>query len=250
MIKKIGQVLVGATAALTFTAGITTQMPPANAQSTVYAKVIPPIGVLLRDTIGGPTRPGPRGGEVVNLICESTGPSINGNIVWDKINSSKGVGFAPNAYLLTGYDGFTPGVPRCDAAPTGVSASADAAARWAEARVGAVNGPENYNCPNCPWSGWCETFVELAYRSGAGYSTARMPLYANADAHLAAARPRLQGGVPPRGAVVLYSPNHVAISVGGGRVVSTIGYSGQAYANQNVAYNGVQGVTYQGWYLP
>jgi hypothetical protein len=72
--------------------------------------------------------------------------------------------------------------------------------------------------PGEPVSNRCERYMNLAYGLGAGYPTAR--------SHWEASGERAVGSsVPPRGALVFWdtsnSAGHVALSLGGGRVVST-----------------------------
>jgi hypothetical protein len=70
--------------------------------------------------------------------------------------------------------------------------------------------------PGEPVSNRCERYMNLAYGLGAGYGTAR--------SHWEASGPKSQGD-PPRGALVFWntsnSAGHVALSLGGGKVVST-----------------------------
>ena len=53
-------------------------------------------------------------GATVTIECQTTGTTVTGTYgtsnIWDRIGSG---GFVADAYVLTGYDGFIPGVPRC-----------------------------------------------------------------------------------------------------------------------------------------
>src|SRR5664280_1025739 len=104
--------------------------------------------------------------------------------------------------------------------PAVVTPYADAAANWAWARRKATTTTENPNPGATSWSGWCEAFVEAAYRA-AGHS---IPVYGSANAHKDAKNSILQTGLPPRGAIVFYVHDHVVISMGDGTVVGTWNY--------------------------
>ncbi|MEV4538655.1 peptidoglycan DD-metalloendopeptidase family protein [Asanoa sp. NPDC049518] len=53
-------------------------------------------------------------GTRVTIQCQTNGSSVTGtygtSTIWDRIGSGR---FIADAYVLTGYDGFIPGVPRC-----------------------------------------------------------------------------------------------------------------------------------------
>jgi uncharacterized protein YraI len=235
----------------------------------------------------GPGNPSPVLGTIpvnttLTINCVVTnyfvaGPFGSSNL-WDNVTWRGQAVFVADSWMFTGSAGAvappcgsTPAAPpvlqpTCNpqqvgspcgpaAPPPAQVSNAEKAARWAEAHVGArqpaaaeLNGNSfRY------WSGWCEVFSEDAYRIGAGVP---MPSYPTAAAHRAAVAGRLQGGVPPRGAIVLYrsttASGHVAISVGGGNVVGTIGYMGQTNAIGVQPYTGNNGAApgYAGWYMP
>jgi hypothetical protein len=54
-------------------------------------------------------------GTAVGIECQTTGTTINGTNIWDYVPGHGG--YVTDAYVLTGYDGFIPGVPTCGAAP-------------------------------------------------------------------------------------------------------------------------------------
>lgn len=68
-------------------------------------------------------------GAPVSVACEAEGTAVsNGyqtSIVWDQLTDGTWI---PNAFLATGYDGWTPGVPRCEQPPTASSSSLPATA--------------------------------------------------------------------------------------------------------------------------
>ncbi|HXA54152.1 MAG TPA: hypothetical protein VNV37_04680 [Solirubrobacteraceae bacterium] len=77
------------------------------------------------------------------------------------------------------------------------------------------------------WSGYCESFVALVAYGGRG-------LFRSAYADYLSRRRAglIHQGVPPRGAIVYWNPEHnslghVGISLGGGREISTYGFTGQ-----------------------
>ena len=53
-------------------------------------------------------------GTVVAIYCQTTGTTVTGTYgtsnIWDRIGTNR---FVADAYVLTGYSGFIPGVPRC-----------------------------------------------------------------------------------------------------------------------------------------
>lgn len=55
-------------------------------------------------------------GASVSITCETTGDSVTSDIttsdIWEKLDDGT---YVPNAFVDTGVDGFTPGVPSCDA---------------------------------------------------------------------------------------------------------------------------------------
>jgi hypothetical protein len=172
--------------------------------------------------------------------------------VWDYI---EGRGWVSDLFVDgTPYQTLDSRLPRCTSAtnPTPVVTNAENAARWAEAHLGqtrAATGETNGN-NFVYWSGWCEVFSGNAYRLGAALS---ITTYASAAAHAQAVQGHLQTGTPPRGALVFYTSTsangHVAISVGNGYVIGTVGNYGQQFATAKTPLaSAAQG--YIGWYLP
>ena len=53
-------------------------------------------------------------GTHVSIACQTTGQTVTGTYgtsnIWDRIGTGR---YIADAYVLTGYDGFIPGVPRC-----------------------------------------------------------------------------------------------------------------------------------------
>ena len=135
--------------------------------------------------------------------------------------------------------------------PSSPTATADRAARWAEARIGNSNpGAENPNDAT-RWSGWCLGFASQSWRLGAGVS---VPGYYRAQVAFStlSGQGRIAQGVPPRGAIVFYSygsDGHAEVSIGNGQVVSTQGRSTQDLPVRQHGYNSI-GLAYLGYWLP
>jgi len=61
-------------------------------------------------------------GESVRVVCQTTGGTAYGSKVWDLVAAPAddptvtGHKFVPDAFVRTGTDGFSSGIPRCDAA--------------------------------------------------------------------------------------------------------------------------------------
>ena len=52
-------------------------------------------------------------GTTVRIQCQTEGTPVSGTSVWNRI---AGGGYVSDAFLYTGYDGFAPGIARCDGA--------------------------------------------------------------------------------------------------------------------------------------
>jgi hypothetical protein len=100
------------------------------------------------------------------------------------------------------------------------------------------------------WSGYCESFVALVAYGGHGlFRTAYADYLSRRRAGL------IHQGVPPRGAIVYWNPDHdslghVGISLGGGREISTYGYSGQDEPIQVHVMSKYYFRNYLGWAMP
>jgi hypothetical protein len=181
-------------------------------------------------------------GTPLDAACASLGTNIYGNAVWLKLTGGQWV----SDYYTTS-DGwgtrYPTGIPGCTSS-TSTSSVGEQAARAAEARLGQVYTSEN---PNASWwSGWCETFVEVTYGRRFRYTSAIAHYYARRNAG------QIRSGTPPRGAIVFYGGGggygHVATSVGGGYVISTMGYSSNRLPIRRNPYTYFG--SYLGWALP
>lgn len=124
------------------------------------------------------------------------------------------------------------------------SALVDAAVAWADQQLGAVYTRENAYARW--WSGYCEAFVERAYRGRFRYWSAASDYRAEQGLR------RVREGVPPRGALVFYQDGrygHVALSVGGGWVISTVGTDADRLPVLRVSYEWFN-ARYLGWAMP
>jgi hypothetical protein len=128
---------------------------------------------------------------------------------------------------------------------TGTTSAGEQAAATAESMLG-QRTTSNGNTDGY-WSGYCEVFVEVAYGGRFRYGSAI------ADYQGRLAQGLIHSGVPPRGALVFYGggggDGHVAISIGGGKVVSTYGYVGDTFPIAEYAYSYFTN-PYYGWALP
>lgn len=102
------------------------------------------------------------------------------------------------------------------------------------------------------WSGWCEQFAEQAEGFQFRFSSA----LADYQAALNAGRIHTDTS-PPVGALVFYSggggAGHVAVSIGNGQEIGTLGYVGDHYPVSQYAVVGspqLSGNPYLGWALP
>ena len=95
----------------------------------------------------------------VTVDCQTTGPTINGTSIWDHLPAYGG--YATDAYLYTGYDGWDPDLPRCGGSSGGVGAAVVATA---QAQIG--NGPTTYTDAGGVSSDtpWCSLFVSWVWR--------------------------------------------------------------------------------------
>jgi CHAP domain len=93
----------------------------------------------------------------VTIDCQTTGPTVNGTSVWDHLPAYGG--YATDAYLYTGYDGWDPNLPRCGSGSVGAAVVATA-----QSQIG--NGPTKYTDAGGVSSDtpWCSLFVSWVWR--------------------------------------------------------------------------------------
>jgi len=143
----------------------------------------------------------------------------------------------------SGYFLGTTGLPRCTATTLGRS-QADAAAWWAETHLGVDM-----------YKGWCLAFCMNAWRWGAGRSTVLSAASASANWRRIPQSRKSTSKTPPRGALVYWSTNgadgHVAISAGGGKVVTSwVGGSSKIAWRSISSLSATSGWRYLGWAWP
>jgi uncharacterized protein YraI len=181
--------------------------------------------------------------------CWAQGQNIGGVDVWFNVNYHGVTGYYASYYDNSSYSTDSQitskyGIPPC------ISSPAQKAANWAAAQVG-----KDYD------SGLCLTFVFQAW-SAAGVNLrdyVTVPINSNTypvDIWNHFSKGTTGGGSqPPAGALVFYANkqgdptlSHVAISVGGGRTVST-----SDAVTSNVHYETIAQhsyANYLGWWLP
>ncbi len=167
-------------------------------------------------------------------------PLTNGRYIHDAVTTTpadQGRIYLPDG----GYVRYSSNIPRCGGT---VSSRESRAVAWVQSQLGVRY---TSSTPDGMWSGWCEAFVEIAFGTRYRYGSA----IANYNAQRAAGRVRTDTN-PPRGVLVFYSwgtYGHVGISLGGGQVISTQGYSTPLPVRQH-SVTGV-GLPYLGWaYAP
>ena len=98
-------------------------------------------------------------GTVVTVECEADGDPVTSDVaVDDTIWASTNIGWLPNAFLESGYDGRTPGVPDCNATAAPVAGSLDPQAVAPSAPTGSNDtannptpgGPADSPAPSAP----------------------------------------------------------------------------------------------------
>lgn len=183
-----------------------------------------------------------------DFLCWTQGQNVGGVDVWFKVNYNGATGFYASYYDNSTYSSDAQITTKYRIPPC--IPSAQQAANWAAARVG-----QNLD------SGLCLTFVFQAW-AAAGVnlrSYVTVPIGANTYPvdiwkHFNAGTTGT-GSQPPVGALVFYANkqgnrtlSHVAISVGGGRTVSTSDAVAANVHYETIAQHNY--ANYLGWWLP
>jgi uncharacterized protein YraI len=172
-------------------------------------------------------------GFTLTVVCQHVGSSVSGTLgtssLWDQ--SSLG-GWLSDAYVYTGSGNQV--VPTCEYVadpPRANPRSVDDAISWEYQRLGSAAD-----------EGYCLRFQAQAFGwSYAGFATAHDQYQWLSD------NGRINGGSPPRGALVWYSTRdglgHVTVSVGAGRVIGTsvggkVGVAGYNYLGSFQGWSG------------
>jgi hypothetical protein len=186
-------------------------------------------------------------GATFTLICQwQGGTNINGNATWDEVRFSNGVVGAITDYWTTtpSWNSFAPGTGPCPR----ITPQMQDAANWA---IAEKNSPDPTWSDHFghPWSGYCEQFAEQAE----GFAF-RFPSAID-DYYWARNNGRIHTDTnPPPGALVFYGGGggygHVAVSIGNGQEVGTLGYVGQRLPVSQYPVVGYLSNPYLGWAMP
>jgi len=111
-------------------------------------------------------------GTSIGISCQTTGTTVNGTNIWDYLPGYGG--YVTDAYVLTGYDGFIPGMPMCTTGGGGTTSSTLGAAIVTKARsytgynatAANCNQFSNYYGTGC--IEWCSDYARYVWQqSGA-----------------------------------------------------------------------------------
>jgi hypothetical protein len=190
-------------------------------------------------------------GASFSLNCQvQNSTNINGNATWDNVSFSDGTVCYITDYFTTSpsFNSYAPGTSACNTSAPGVTAQMQNAANWAIAEKNSVD-PTWSDHFGHPWSGYCEQFVEQAE----GFAF-RFPS-ATADYQWEANNGRIHTDTnPPVGALTFYDGGgglgHVAVSIGGGQEIGTLGYVGQRLRVSQYPVVGFLSNHYLGWARP
>ncbi len=180
------------------------------------------------------------------LLCQwQGGTNVNGNATWDRVQFGNGLVGAISDYYTTtpSWNNYAPGTGDCS-----VSSQMQNAANWANAEKNSPDPTWSDHFGHA-WSGWCEQFVEQAE----GFTFR----FASATDHYNWQRNNgriATDANPPVGALVFYGGaggfGHVAVSIGGGQVIGTLGYVGQRLPVSQYPVVGYLSNPYLGWARP
>lgn len=188
-----------------------------------------------------------------DFICFAYGQYVGGVRVWFKVNYAGRTGYFASYYDTSSYTSEANliakyGIPKCGTAPAPapapVGTAAERAVNWALAQ----QGSRTYDY-------WCLKFVADAYRYGAGTSSGTAGWAKQYwDQHYSSQH-RGSGQYAPRGALVFWSWagtldgvyrdwGHVALSLGDGRVVTSLARNVPGVHIMNIGTNSL------GWIMP
>lgn len=218
-LARIGAVLAAPTLVVTVAAGI------ANAATGTVGTAGEALTERSAPTADAASAGSLANGSSVTISCQTYGQDVSGHYgtsqIWDQLSNGD---YVSDTYVYTGSSGLV--------APLCAGATAEAAARWASAEVGAAAYEDE-----------CELFVEQAYDTSGRYASAT----ADYDAQKAAGR--IHTGTPPPGALAFFTSTtpagHVMVSIGGGWAASTAPSSAIYFAHATARSD------YLGWaYAP
>jgi uncharacterized protein YraI len=257
--------IIAVMAALAGCVGSALEVSSANAMS---APIQITQDVNLR---GGPSAATARVGGIYagaspDFHCWTQGQNIGGVDVWFNVTYNGATGFYASYYDNSSYATdaqITPkyGIPQCGAAAppqpappqpvsNGITAAENAVIAWARPYA---------NAHNTSYNGLCLTFVFRAY-AAAGVNLRQwvnVPIGSNtypSDVWGHFVHGHTGGGTPPAGALVFYGSrygrtySHVALSLGGGSLISTSDSVAHYTHYETTAQHSY--AIYLGWWLP
>jgi hypothetical protein len=186
-------------------------------------------------------------GASFQLLCQwQGGTSVNGNQTWDEVRFGNGVVGAISDYYTTtpSWNSYVPGTGDCGS----ITVQMQNAANWANAEKDSPD-PTWSDYYGRAWSGWCEQFAEQAE----GFTFRFASAINHYNWQLSHGRIHTDTN-PPVGAVVFYGGGggygHVAVSIGGGQVIGTLGNVGQRLPVSQYPVVGYLSNPYLGWARP
>jgi cell wall-associated NlpC family hydrolase len=201
------------------------------------------------DTSRAPVGTIPQGASP-DFHCFTYGQNINGVNVWFNVTQAGVTGYYASFYDDAHYSSeaqlrATYGIPKCGATPTPppATSAAERAIGWMNARLGSTQ-----------YDSYCLAAVYQAYLAAGINITAGLasgPSHGSAYTYWTVARNRHLGDRNvPRGGLVFFrsaagAPGHVAISLGGGRMIST--YDGRTHAIHTMAISSYDPSRFLGW---
>lgn len=218
-------------------------------------------GVALRSTPTANGRLSPmvvwRDGTPLQIICQTWSPDGVGprsNHIFNQVaySARSAPTYVPDAYVAgtAAANQFTPGIPRCGNTPAPAPPAAPATNRTAEAAIGWMNARSG----STQYDGYCLAAVYQAYLAAGRNITAGLPFGPSHDTAYSywtvAANRHAGDRNPPRGALVFFrsaagAPGHVALSLGGGQMIST--YDGRTRGIHVMAISSYDPSRYLGW---
>ena len=106
----------------------------------------------------------------VSVSCQTSGATVNGTVVWDYLPAYRG--YASDAYLWTGYDGFHPQLPRCGSTPP--PPATDLRSRIVSSASAEVGNGHLAKYGGDPSWEWCAIFATWVWQQ-AGVNIGSMP---------------------------------------------------------------------------
>ncbi|MGD9529243.1 NlpC/P60 family protein [Pseudonocardia sp.] len=239
------------------TAGTMIAMAPAADAGAYSVAYTGGDGVALRSAPTANARLSPmvvwRDGTPITIICQTWSPDGVGpraNHIFNRVvyPARSEPTWIPDAYVSgsAAANVFTTGIARCDAsapAPVAPTPAADTAIAWMNVRMGSHQ-----------FDGYCLAAVYQAYLAAGRDITAGLPTGPARDSaysYWTIARNRHPGDRnPPRGALVFFrsaagAPGHVAISLGGGQMITT--WDGRTAGIHTMPISGYDPARYLGW---